>query len=169
MAGATVTRFGLLRGSFVPPKDLRELQIVTRYRRKLTGILTGEKNRSHKLLDDAGIQLGGVVADIDGVSASKMVKGLIAGGNPVELAALGRGKVGATTDVLATAPDGDLSARHRLVLHMAYCHLHYLEGKLAELDRYLPAAKQRRSSPTPGLGVCFKPFRASRRSAPPWV
>ena len=119
MAGATVTRFGLLRGSFVPPKDLRELQIATRYRRKLTGMLTGEKNRSHKLLDDAGIQLGGVVADINGVSASKMVKGLIAGGNPVELAALGRGKVGATTDVLATAPDGDLSARHRLVLEGA--------------------------------------------------
>ena len=53
----------------IPPKDLRELRIVSRYRRKLTGMLAGEKYRLHKLLDDAGIKLGGVVADIDGVYA----------------------------------------------------------------------------------------------------
>jgi transposase len=108
---ARLARFGLLRGSFIPPKDLRELRIVSRYRRKLTGMLAGEKNRLHKLLDDAGIKLGGVVADIDGVCASKMVEGLIAGGKPDELAALGRGKVRATTDILEAAMDGELSAR----------------------------------------------------------
>ena len=105
-------------------------------------MLAGEKNRLHKLLDDAGIKLGGVVADIDGVCASKMVEGLIAGGKPDELAALGRGKVRATTDILEAAMDGELSARHRLVLDMAYDHLRYLEGKLAALDRYLLAAMQ---------------------------
>ena len=47
---AQLARFGLLRGSFIPPKDLRELRIVSRYRRKLTGMLAGEKNRLHKLL-----------------------------------------------------------------------------------------------------------------------
>ena len=139
---AQLTRFGLLRGSFIPPKDLRELRIVSRYRRKLTGMLAGEKNRLDKLLDDAGIKLGGVVADIDGVCASKMVEGLIAGGKPDELAALGRGKVRAATDILEAAMDGELSARHRLVLDMAYDHLRYLEGKLAALDRYLLAAMQ---------------------------
>ena len=105
-------------------------------------MLAGEKNRLHKLLDDAGIKLGGVVADIDGVCASKMVEGLIAGGKPGELAALGRGKVRATTDILEAAMDGELSARHRLVLDMAYDHLRYLEGKLAALDRCLLAAMQ---------------------------
>ena len=52
-----------------------------------------------------------------------MVEGLIAGGKPDELAALGRGKVRATTDILEAAMDGELSARHRLVLDMAYDHL----------------------------------------------
>jgi hypothetical protein len=82
---AQLARFGLLRGSFIPPKDLRELRIVSRYRRKLSAAAVGEKNRLHKPLDDAGIKLGGVVADIDGVckadidGACKMVEGLIAG------------------------------------------------------------------------------------------
>ena len=40
---AQLARFGLLRGSFIPPKDLRELRVVSRYRRKLTAMLAGER------------------------------------------------------------------------------------------------------------------------------
>lgn len=134
---AQLARFGLLRGSFIPPKDLRELRLVSRYRRKLTGTLAAEKNRLHKLLDDAGIKLGGVVADIDGACASKMIEGLIAGSAPEQLSALGRGKLKAKAEVLEAAVDGELSARHRLVLDMVLNHLRYLEQKLAVLDRYL--------------------------------
>lgn len=134
---AQLARFGLLRGSFIPPKDLRELRLVSRYRRKLTGTLAAEKNRLHKLLDDAGIKLGGVVADIDGACASKMVEGLIAGSAPEQLSALGRGKLKAEAEVLEAAMDGELSARHRLVLDMVLDHLRYLEHKLAVLDRSL--------------------------------
>jgi hypothetical protein len=94
-------------------------------------MLAGEKNRLHKLLEGAGIKLGGVVADIDGVCASKMVEGLIAGGKPDELAVLGRGKVRATTDILEAAMDGELSARHRLVLDMAYDHCGEALARLA--------------------------------------
>ena len=137
---AQLARFGLLRGSFIPPKDLRELRIVSRYRRKLSTTLAGEKNRLHKLLDDAGIKLGGVVADIDGVYARKMVEGLIEGRAPEQLSALGRGRLKSGREVLQAAMDGDLSARHRLVLTMVLNHLRYLEQQLDELDRTLVAA-----------------------------
>ncbi|MDF9390977.1 MULTISPECIES: IS110 family transposase [Methylococcus] len=90
---AQLGRFGLVRPSFIPPKDLRELRPVSRYRQKLSQMQASEKNRLHKLLDDAGIKLGAVVADIDGVSARAMIEGLIAG-QPVEqlakLAQVGR-------------------------------------------------------------------------------
>jgi len=137
---AQLARFGLLRGSFIPPKDLRELRVVSRYRQKLTATLAGEKNRLHKLLDDAGIKLGGVVSDIDGVCARKMVEGLIAGSTPEQLSALGRGKLKSTGEVLEAAMDGDLSPRHRLVLTIILNHLRYLQQELARLDRYLIAA-----------------------------
>jgi transposase len=69
---AQLGRFGLVKPSFIPPQDLRELRLVSRYRQKLAQTLAGEKNRLHKLLDDAGIKLGAVVSDIDGVSARAM-------------------------------------------------------------------------------------------------
>ena len=139
---AQLARFGLLRGSFIPPKDLRELRLVSRYRRKVAAMLAAETNRLHKLLDDAGIKLGGVVSDINGVCATKMVAGLIAGAAPEELAVLGRGKLKAATEVLAAAMDGELSSRHRLVLDAVADHVRYLEARLAELDRYLFAAME---------------------------
>jgi transposase len=74
--------FGLVRGSFIPPKDLRELRLVSRYRRKLSATCASQVNRLHKMLDDGGIKLGAVVADINGVSARAMVRGLIDGQSP---------------------------------------------------------------------------------------
>jgi len=61
---AVLARFGLVRGSFIPPQDLRELRLVSRYRRKLTAMRASEINRPHKILDDGAI-LGGVVSDIN--------------------------------------------------------------------------------------------------------
>ena len=72
---AVLARFGLVRASFIPPKDLRELRLVSRYRRKLTNMHSAQVNRLHKVLDDGSIKLGGVVSDINGVSASAMVQG----------------------------------------------------------------------------------------------
>lgn len=73
---AVRARFGLVRASFIPPKDLRELRLVSRYRRKLTAMHSAEVNRRHKVLDDVSIKLGGVVSGLNGVSASAMVKGV---------------------------------------------------------------------------------------------
>ena len=74
---AQLARVGLLKGSFIPEKDLRELRLITHYRTKLTNMLASEKNRLHKLLDDAGIHLSNIVSDINGVSAKAIINGLI--------------------------------------------------------------------------------------------
>jgi transposase len=132
---AQLGHFGLVRGSLIPPKDVRELRLVSRYRKQVSGRLTGEKNRLHKLLDDAGIKLGGVVADINGVSAKRMIEGLIAGQAPDELATLGLGPLKDKREVLEAALEGELSARHRLVLESLQKHGHYSLEQLALLDR----------------------------------
>ena len=49
---AVLARFGLVRGSFIPPQDLRELRLLSRYRRKLNAMRAAEVNRLHKILDD---------------------------------------------------------------------------------------------------------------------
>jgi transposase len=76
---AVLAQFGLVRGSFIPPQDLRERRMLSRYRRKLNTMRASEINRLHKILDDGDIKLGGVFSDINGVSARERVAGLIEG------------------------------------------------------------------------------------------
>ncbi len=66
-------------GPAFPPKDLRELRLVSRYRRKLSAMCASEVNRLHKIPDDGGIKLGGVVSDINGGRPWAMVSALIEG------------------------------------------------------------------------------------------
>jgi transposase len=139
---AVLARFGMVKASFIPPKDLRELRLVSRYRRKLNAMRASELNRLHKILDDGGIKLGGVVSDIDGVSARAMVKALIAG-QPIEhILGLARGKLKQKREELSASLDGDLSARHLFVLGHIEAHIETLQRELAEIDSYMLAALQ---------------------------
>ena len=133
---AVLARFGMVKASFIPPKDLRELRLVSRYRRKLNAMRASEINRLHKILDDGGIKLGGVVSDIDGVSARAMVSALIAG-QSIEQMGLARGKLRQKHEELAASLDGDLSARHLFVLAHIEAHIQTLQRELAEVDRYM--------------------------------
>lgn len=134
---AVLARFGLVRGSFIPPKDLRELRLVSRYRRKLAGMLASETNRLHKVLDDGGIKLGAVVSDIKGVSARAMVAGLVDGKTIDELLDMARGSLKNKRDDLQASLDGDLSARHLFILSELHGHITALEQQLAKIDAYL--------------------------------
>ena len=139
---AVLARFGLVRGSFIPPQDLRELRLISRYRRKLAAMLASEVNRLHKTLDDAGIKLGAVVSDINGVSARAMVKGLIEGQTHDALLAQARGALKRKTEELSASLDGELTPRHLFVLEQLHHHIEALQRQLAELDAYLLQAMQ---------------------------
>jgi transposase len=134
---AVLARFGLVRGSFIPPKDLRELRLISRYRRKLSQMLSSETNRMHKTLDDGGIKLGAVVSDIKGVSARAMVKGLIEGKPVNEMLGMARGSLKNKREELAASLDGDLSPRHLFILAELHESVRFLEYRLARVDAYL--------------------------------
>src|ERR1700751_2797195 len=82
---------GLLRSSFVPPKSIRKLRDLTRYRRKLVESQAAERNRLLKLLESANIKLSSVATDVFGVSGRLMLKALVEGkATPQEMAELAK-------------------------------------------------------------------------------
>lgn len=139
---AVLARFGLVRGSFIPPKDLRELRLVSRYRRKLSAICSSQINRLHKILDDAGIKLGAVVSNVNGVSARAMVRGLIQGQPLPALLSHARGALKLKTEDLKASLQGELSARHLFVLRHLHEQIDRLQHELDEVDAYLLDAMQ---------------------------
>jgi len=85
---------GLLRPSFVPPKPIRELRDLTRYRRKLVESQAAERNRLLKVLETANIKLASVATDVFGTSGRLMLRALIEGkATAQEMAELAKSKL----------------------------------------------------------------------------
>jgi len=134
---ATIGRYGLVRGSFIPPEDLRELRLLATYRMKLIGHLSGEKNRLHKFLDDAGIRLGNVVSDINGVSAKAIIQGLIDGKSIEQMSQCARGRLKRKLPEIELALDCPLGKRHRYLIQQIHNHISDLETRIKKMDLYL--------------------------------
>lgn len=131
---ATLARAGLLRASFVPPTNLRELRLIARQRQKLVGQLASEKNRLHKVLTDGGVRLGVVVSDVHGQSARAMIKALIAGRPVHQVLDLASARLKASREELFDALQGELSATHRFVLAELMSHIEEIEARIARFD-----------------------------------
>src|SRR5271165_5266345 len=70
---------GLLRGSYIPAPELKEVRDLTRYRMKTVQARTSEIQRLGKALESAGIKLGSVASSITGKSSTAMIEALIDG------------------------------------------------------------------------------------------
>jgi len=134
---ASLSRAGLLRGSFIPPEKMRELRLVARQRQKLSGMLASEKNRLHKVLTDGGIRLGVVVSDIHGQSARAMVKALIRGEPPHEVLQYASKRLKTPRKEILDALQGELSECHIFVLTELMQHIEDLEARMAKFDNKL--------------------------------
>jgi transposase len=129
---------GLLRGSFVPPAPIRELRDLTRYRKRLIQAHSAECQRVQKTLEDAGIKLDSVAADILGVSGRAMLRALVAGErDPSVLAELAKGRLRAKLPQLRQALRGRFGDHHGLLVGLALDHLEHLEAAIATLDGHI--------------------------------
>jgi len=127
---------GLLRSSFVPPKPIRELRDLTRYRRKLVESQAAERNRLLKLLESANIKLSSVATDVFGVSGRLMLKALVEGkASLAEMAELAKGKLRNKIPQLQLALEGKLEEHHRFLLQLQQDRLDAAERDLSTLEQ----------------------------------
>jgi transposase len=132
---AQLLQCGLLRGSFVPRRELRELRDLTRFRAQLVAEQTRLANRIHKVLEDANIKLGAVASDILGKSGRAMLHALIRGElAPEKLAELAEGRLRAKIPELQLALEGHFTEHHRFLVEHLLGHLDELERHVEELS-----------------------------------
>jgi transposase len=129
----------MLRPSFVPPRDIRQLRDLTRYRVDLVGVRGAEKNRVEKLLEDACVKLSVVASDIFGVSGRDMLAAMIAGErDPSKLASLARTrmrvKIGLLEEAFAGLRIGTFDDHHRFLLSRMLARVDAVEVDIAALD-----------------------------------
>ncbi len=133
---ADLVRHGLIAKSFVPPKPIRELRDLLRYRRKLVESRTAERNRLLKLLESANIKLSSVASDVFGISGMAMLKALLEGqATPGQMATLAKGRLRAKAAELEQALEGRMEEHHRFLLRMQLARLEQVDEHIAQLDQ----------------------------------
>jgi transposase len=175
---------GLLQRSFVPPKPIRALRNLTRYRKAQIGERQREANRLHKLLEDTGIKLDCVASDILGASGRAMLDALVQGTtDPEVLAELAKGKLRAKIPALREALVGRFDRHHALLVSAILAHLDFLDEQIqllsdeiseqlipfaaaVELLRTIPGVQQRTAEVIVAeIGVDMSRFPTARQLA----
>lgn len=132
---AELLQHGLLKASFIPQLEQRDLRDLTRYRTKLVQTRSSEINRVQKVLEAANIKLGSVASNVLGVSGRDMLEQIIAGqDDPTALAQLARGRLRDKIDELERALTGHVRETHRTLLKMHLEHIDELNAKIEALS-----------------------------------
>ncbi len=134
---ADLLAHGLLKGSFIPPREIRDLRDLTRYRKSLIDERVREVNRLHKLLQSANIKLSSVATDVMGVSGRKMLEALLEGNNadPEILAELAKGRLRNKLPDLKRALVGRFRDHHRFLLEQILTHLDFLDESIEKISK----------------------------------
>lgn len=143
---AELLRCGLIEGSFVPDVEIRELRELTRYRRKIIQQASAEKNRIHKILQDANIKLTTDLSDIFGDTGRKLIEKIITGEEITDQELLeltsGRGKASLREKLpqIKEGLKGTTRDHHRKIIKLIYEHLKYLEKEQEEIEKLIDNA-----------------------------
>ena len=150
----------MIRPSFVPPKPIRRLRDLTRYRVALVTDASAEKNRVEKLLEDAQIKLSVVASDIFGVSGRDMMNALISGQrDPKILAQLARARMRVKIPQLEEAFHGYFTDHHAFLLSSMLTRIDQINANITALETKIEAEiapfaeAVERLDQIPGVGV----------------
>ena len=127
---------GKLRGSWVPPRPIRELRDLTRHRVNLLEDLNRAKNRIEQLCQTGNIKVSSVATDLFGVSGCKMLKAIIEGKRgPGWMADYARGTLRSKRRELELALEGTFTGEQRWLLDKELRQVEWLEAQTDALEQ----------------------------------
>ena len=131
---------GMLRRSFVPPRAVRDLRMLTRTRSRLAQDQARHQARVEKILEDALLKISVVISDLFGTSGRRFLDALVAGErSPQALAALGDYRLKATPEQLAEALTGQFRDIHAIEISTHLAILDVINEQIGRLDEAIEA------------------------------
>lgn len=145
---ADLLRHGLLRASFIPPLEIRELRELTRYRASLVKDRATLANRIQKLAESGNIKLGQVASDALGVSGRLMLRALSNGETDTEkIGDLARGRLKEKKPELRRAVSGRLTSNQRWVLSELLDRYEEAESAIERVERQIKQEMENSAAP----------------------
>lgn len=137
---AGLLRHGLLRGSFIPFREVREWRDLTRLRKKYVQTAGDYKKRTHKLFESANIKIDSVVSDLFGVTGRNLMNLLVSDRKSLTLSEIQicvRGKLKGKEEELYRSIQGFFLDHHRFILKRLLATISMLEAEIVAFDAHI--------------------------------
>lgn len=133
---AQLLKHGLLKASFIPSREQRELRELVRYRRSITEERAREVARIQKILEGANIKLASVTSNIMGVSGRNMLNAIVNGNvDPVSLSQMAKAALRGKIPELQQALTGLIGEHQKMILKSQLSHIDFLDSHIDELSK----------------------------------
>lgn len=135
---ADLLRHGLIRASYIPDREQREMRDIVRYRKSLIEERSREINRLDKILESANIKLSSLVSDITGTSSQNILRSLLKGSlNQDSIGTMLYGKLRDKRDELLKACDGVLTSCQKVLVAAILDHIADMTNRISQMDNFI--------------------------------
>lgn len=139
--------YGLLKSSFQPDNQVRELRNYVRHRNKLIEDKSRYIQLQQKALEQMNVKLHIVISDINGKTGRAIVGAILQGERrPVELAKLTDPRIRATRETIIKSLTANWREDQLFMLKQAYESANFIDSQIAELDKQIERVVQELSN-----------------------
>lgn len=134
---ADLLRHGLLKSSFIPSREQRELREATRYRKSITEERARALNRLQKLLEGANIKIGSVLSTITGKTTMNLLDYVLNNDEMMDektAETLIISRISASVKEVTEAMEGIMTPFQKMMMKQVLTHLHELSERIEEMD-----------------------------------
>ncbi|MFR6120858.1 MAG: IS110 family transposase [[Clostridium] scindens] len=125
----------MIKPSFIPSPEIRQLRDLIRYRTKLTNMLTGEKNRAQNCLTVSNLKLDDVFSDVFGKSARSITNFILEHpGETFDVSPFVDPRCKTPVSEIQAAVDGAISPEQAVKLRQCLVHIDELEAHRKEIE-----------------------------------
>ena len=125
----------MIKPSFIPSPEIRQLRDLMRYRFKLTNMLTGEKNRAQNCLTISNLKLDDVFSDVFGKSARSITNYILEHpGETFDVSPFVDPRCKTPVSEIQAAVDGAISPEQAVKLRQCLAHIDELEAHRKEIE-----------------------------------
>ena len=134
---ADLLQHGMLRASYIPKREQRELRELSRYRKSLIGERARELNRLQKMLEGGNIKLASIVSDINGKSSRNLLQKMLEKDTRLQredVEASLHGALRHRVEDIVRAVDGFLTPLQKQLIRQVVAHIDDMTKRIGEMD-----------------------------------
>ena len=137
---ADLLKHGLLKASYIPTREQRELREATRYRKSITEERTRALNRLQKMLEGANIKITSILSNVTGKTCMSLIEYVLNNEDDIDknkAEELVTTNISATIEEIVDAMEGIITPFQKIMMKEVIKHINELTDRIEDMNKII--------------------------------